>query len=228
MFKASFFSGVKFRFAALAILIGVGLVACDQTTESTEMSLESQDQRISYGIALNMGRRMKAEGVPLDADAFAQGIRDAISGAEAQMTDEEINAEMMAMQEKMQAEQEAEMQAAASGNLEVGQAFLAENASADGVQVTESGLQYRVVKAGTGAKPTSADSVEVHYEGRLINGTVFDSSYSRGQPVTFGVTQVIPGWTEALQLMSEGAEYELTIPSELAYGGRCRWCNRPQ
>ena len=188
MFKASFFSGVKFRFAALAILIGVGLVACDQTTESTEMSLESQDQRISYGIALNMGRRMKAEGVPLDADAFAQGIRDAISGAEAQMTDEEINAEMMAMQEKMQAEQEAEMQAAASGNLEVGQAFLAENASADGVQVTESGLQYRVVKAGTGAKPTSADSVEVHYEGRLINGTVFDSSYSRGQPVTFGVT----------------------------------------
>jgi len=89
MFKASFFSGVKFRFAALAILIGVGLVACDQTTESTEMSLESQDQRISYGIALNMGRRMKAEGVPLDADAFAQGIRDAISGAEAQMTDED-------------------------------------------------------------------------------------------------------------------------------------------
>ena len=221
MFKASFFSGVKFRFAALAILIGVGLVACDQTTESTEMSLESQDQRISYGIALNMGRRMKAEGVPLDADAFAQGIRDAISGAEAQMTDEEINAEMMAMQEKMQAEQEAEMQAAASGNLEVGQAYLAENASADGVQVTESGLQYRVVKAGTGAKPTSADSVEVHYEGRLINGTVFDSSYSRGQPVTFGVTQVIPGWTEALQLMSEGAEYELTIPSELAYGAGC-------
>ena len=90
MFKASFFSGVKFRFAALAILIGVGFVACDQTTESTEMSLESQDQRISYGIALNMGRRMKAEGVPLDADAFAQGIRDAISDAEAQMTDEEI------------------------------------------------------------------------------------------------------------------------------------------
>ena len=218
MLNASFFSRSACKSVALVALMSMGLVACDQTTESTEMSLESQDQRISYGIALNMGRRMKAEGVPLDADAFAQGIRDAISGAEAQMTDEEINAEMMAMQEKMQAEQEAEMQAAASGNLEVGQAFLAENASADGVQVTESGLQYRVVKAGTGAKPTSADSVEWHYEGRLINGTVFDSSYSRGQPVTFGVTQVIPGWTEALQLMSEGAEYELTIPSELAYG----------
>ena len=97
MFKASNFSGVKFRFAALAILIGVGLVACDQTTESTEMSLESQDQRISYGIALNMGRRMKAEGVPLDADAFARGIRDAISGAEAQMTDEEAIVEITAL-----------------------------------------------------------------------------------------------------------------------------------
>lgn len=218
MFKASNFSGVKFRSAALAALIGVGLVACDQPTESTEMSLESQDQRISYGIALNMGRRMKAEGVPLDADAFAEGIRDAISGAEAKMTDEEINAEMMAMQEKMQAEQEAEMQAAASANVEVGQAYLAENAAAEGVQVTASGLQYRVVKEGNGAQPTSADSVQVHYEGRLINGTVFDSSYSRGEPVTFGVTQVIPGWTEALQLMSEGAEYELTIPSDLAYG----------
>ena len=189
MFKASNFSGVKFRSAALAALIGLCLVACDQTTESTDMSLESLDQRISYGIALNMGRRMKAEGVPLDADAFAEGIRDAISGAEAKMTDEEINAEMMAMQEKMQAKQEAEMHAAASANLDVGQAYLAENASAEGVQVTASGLQYRVVKEGTGAKPTSADSVEVHYEGRLINGTVFDSSYSRGQPVTFGVTR---------------------------------------
>ncbi len=218
MFVASIFSGVKFRFVALAALIGVSLVACDQTTESTEMSLESQDQRISYGIALNMGRRMQAEGVPLDADAFAQGIRDAVSGAEAKMTDEEINAEMMAMQEQMQAEQEAEMQAAASANIEAGKAYLADNATAEGVQITDSGLQYRVIKEGDGAQPTAADSVEVHYEGRLINGNVFDSSYSRGQPVTFGVTQVIPGWTEALQLMKEGAEYELTIPSELAYG----------
>ena len=118
----------------------------------------------------------------------------------------------------VKAEQEAEMRAAGDANLEAGIAYLEANAGAEGVQATASGLQYRVVREGTGAKPTSADSVEVHYEGRLINGTVFDSSYSRGQTVTFGVTQVIPGWTEALQLMSEGAEYELTIPSNLAYG----------
>lgn len=182
------------------------------------MSLDSREQRISYGIAMNMGRRMKAEGVPIDADAFAEGLRDALSGAEAKMTDDEINAEMIAMQEQMQAEQEAEMRAAGDANLEAGIAYLEANAGAEGVQTTATGLQYRVVREGTGVKPSSADSVEVHYEGRLINGTVFDSSYSRGQTVTFGVTQVIPGWTEALQLMSEGAEYELTIPSNLAYG----------
>jgi FKBP-type peptidyl-prolyl cis-trans isomerase len=218
MLNARTFSQSTCRSAALITLISIGLVSCDQTTETTEMSLDSQEQRISYGIAMNMGRRMKAEGVPIDADAFAEGLRDALSGAEAKMSDDEINAEMMAMQEQMQAEQEAEMQAASNVNLEAGRAYLAENAGAEGVQTTDSGLQYRVLRAGSGAKPTSADSVEVHYEGRLINGSVFDSSYSRGEPVTFGVTQVIPGWTEALQLMSEGAEYELTIPSELAYG----------
>ena len=125
---------------------------------------------------------------------------------------------MVSKSEKMQAEQEAQIQAAGSVALESGQAYLAENATVEGVQTTASGLQYRIVREGTGAKPTDGDSVEVHYEGRLTDGSVFDSSYSRGEPVTFGVTQVIPGWTEALQLMSEGAEYELTIPSELAYG----------
>lgn len=218
MLNASFFSKSACKIVALAALMSVGLVACDQTAETTEMSLDSQEQRISYGIAMNMGRRMKAEGVPIDADAFAEGLRDALSGAEAKMSDDEINAEMIAMQEQMQAEQEAEMRAAGDANLEAGAAYLEANAGAEGVQTTASGLQYRVVREGTGAKPTSADSVEVHYEGRLIDGTVFDSSYSRGQTVTFGVTQVIPGWTEALQLMSEGAEYELTIPSNLAYG----------
>ena len=218
MLNASLLSRSRSKFVVLTALIGVGLVACNQSAETSEMSLDSQEQRISYGIAMNMGRRMKAEGVPIDADAFAAGIRDALSGAEPMMTDDEISAEMIAMQEQMQAEQEAKMQAASTANLEAGAAYLAENATVEGVQTTASGLQYRVIRDGSGAKPTAADSVEVHYEGRLINGTVFDSSYARGQTVTFGVTQVIPGWTEALQLMSEGAEYELTIPSNLAYG----------
>ena len=211
MLNASFFSKSACKTVALTALMSVGLVACNQTAETSEMSLDSQEQRISYGIAMNMGRRMKAEGVPIDADAFAEGLRDALSGAEAKMTDDEINVEMIAMQEQIQAEQEAEMRAAGDANLEAGVAYLEANAGAEGVQTTASGLQYRVVREGTGAKPTSADSVEVHYEGRLINGTVFDSSYSRGKTVTC-VTQVTR-LTEALQLMSEGAEYELTIPS---------------
>ena len=218
MLNASYFSKSTCKTAALTGLISVGLIACDQTAETAEVSLDSQEQRVSYGIAMNMGRQMKSEGVPIDADAFAEGLRDALSGAEARMTDDEISAEMMVMREQLQAEQNAEMLAAGDANLEAGAAYLEANAGAEGVQTTTSGLQYRVVREGSGAKPTSADSVEVHYEGSLIDGTVFDSSYSRGQTVTFGVTQVIPGWTEALQLMSEGAEYELTIPSDLAYG----------
>ena len=191
MLNASLLSRSRSKFVVLTALIGVGLVACNQSAETSEMSLDSQEQRISYGIAMNMGRRMKAEGVPIDADAFAAGIRDALSGAEPMMTDDEISAEMIAMQEQMQAEQEAKMQAASAANLETGAAYLAENATVEGVQTTASGLQYRVIRDGSGAKPTAADSVEVHYEGRLINGTVFDSSYARGQTVTFGVTQVI-------------------------------------
>lgn len=218
MLKASFFSKFMSNSVAFAALMTIGLVACDQATETTEMSLDSQEQRISYGIAMNMGRRMKSEGIPIDADAFAEGLRDALSDAEAKMTDDEINAEMIAMQEEMQAAQEAEMRAVGDANLETGVAYLEANASAEGVQTTASGLQYRVVREGTGATPNSADSVEVHYEGRTVDGNIFDSSYSRGQTVTFGVTQVIPGWTEALQLMNEGAEYELTIPPNLAYG----------
>jgi len=144
MLNASFFSKSACKTVALAALMSVGLVACDQNAETTEMSLDSQEQRISYGIAMNMGRRMKAEGVPIDTDAFAEGLRDALSGAEAKMTDDEINAEMIAMQEQMQAEQEAEMRAAGDANLEAGIAYLEANAGAEGVQTTSTGLQYRV------------------------------------------------------------------------------------
>ena len=124
---------------------------------------------------------------------------------------------MMAFQEKLQAERDAEQAALSEGNAEAG-AFLAENAQREGVMVTESGLQYEVLQAGDGDSPGLDDQVEVHYRGTLIDGTVNDSSYDRGQTVTFGVTQVIAGWTEALQLMQEGSKYKLYIPSELAYG----------
>ncbi|MEK9543204.1 MAG: FKBP-type peptidyl-prolyl cis-trans isomerase, partial [Luminiphilus sp.] len=162
--------------------------------------------------------RMVADGMTMDVDAYALGMKDAFEGAEPRLTEEEITAEMMAFQERMQAEREAEQELLSAGNAEAGAAFLAENAQREGVVVTDSGLQYEVIEAGTGASPGTDDQVEVHYRGTLIDGTVFDSSYDRGETVTFGVTQVIAGWTEALQLMQEGAKYKLYIPSDLAYG----------
>lgn len=205
-------------FLIAPLFVGV-LSACQQQAPEPEpVTLDTPEKRLSYGIALRMGERMKSDGMSLDVDAYALGMQDAFDGTEAKLTDEEINAEMVAFQEKLEAERNAEREASATANGEAGTAFLAENAKRDGVMVTESGLQYEVIEAGDGNSPTTEDTVEVHYRGTLIDGTEFDSSYSRGQTVSFGVTQVIAGWTEALQLMKEGAKYKLYIPSELAYG----------
>ena len=124
----------------------------------------------------------------------------------------------MAYQQELQQKQEQQLEELAQKNKDAGEAFLAENAEREGVETTESGLQYEVIEEGNGERPTAEDQVEVHYTGELINGEVFDSSRERGQTVTFGLNQVIPGWTEGLQLMSEGARYKLYIPSDLAYG----------
>ena len=203
----------------IAPLFAGALIACqEQAKEPAPVTLDTPEKRLSYGIALRMSERMVADGMVMDVDAYALGMRDAFDGAEARLTDEEINAEMMAFQEKVEAEREAAQAQVSEGNAEAGAAFLAENAQREGIIVTESGLQYEVVTAGEGASPGRDDEVEVHYRGTLIDGTVFDSSYDRGQTVTFGVSQVIPGWTEALQLMKEGAKYNLYIPSDLAYG----------
>lgn len=215
----SFISSRRVATLFIAPLFVGLMVACqEQAKEPEPLSLDTPEKRLSYGIALRMGERMKSDGMSLDVDAYSQGIRDAFEGGEAKLSDEEINAEMMAFQERLQAEQQAAQEEAAAANAQAGAAFLAENATRDSVTVTESGLQYEVVETGEGDKPGLGDTVEVHYRGTLIDGTEFDSSYSRGQTVSFGVTQVIPGWTEALQLMSVGAKYKLYIPSELAYG----------
>jgi FKBP-type peptidyl-prolyl cis-trans isomerase len=215
----SFISSRRVATLFIAPLFAGLIVACqEQAKEPEPLTLDTPEKRLSYGIALRMGERMKSDGMSLDVDAYAQGIRDAFEGADAKLTDEEINAEMMAFQERLQAEQQAAQEAAATANAEAGAAFLAENANREGVTVTDSGLQYEVIEPGEGAKPGLDDTVEVHYRGTWIDGTEFDSSYSRGQTVSFGVTQVIAGWTEALQLMSVGAKYTLYIPSDLAYG----------
>lgn len=202
------------------------LQACNEAPETMETvveapadsTLETGPQRLSYGIAFGMGQRMVAEELPLDVDAFALGLRDALEGNDAKLNQEQVAEEMNAYQQKAQAKQEAAQAAASEGNIAAAAAFLAENATHEGVVVTASGLQYEVVEVGTGAMPGLADTVEVHYRGTLIDGTEFDSSYSRGETVSFGVGQVIPGWTEALQLMPVGSTWKLTIPADLAYG----------
>ena len=173
---------------------------------------------MSYGIGYGLGQRMLADGIPLNSGAFSAGVTDSLDGADPRLTPEEMQAEMQAYQEKAAAEQQATQAALAEANLALAEAFLAENATKEGVVVTDSGLQYEILTAGEGDKPGPEDTVEVHYAGTLVDGTEFDSSYTRGEPVTFGVNQVIPGWTEALQLMPVGSKWKLAIPSELAYG----------
>ena len=208
----------------LALVATVTLQACNQQSApeaadtAATVTLEDSNQRLSYGIAFGLGQRMAADGVPMDVDAFSAGLRDAMEGAEPRMTPEEIQAEMQAYQERAMAEQQAAIAAAGEANLAASEAFLTENAQREGVVVTESGLQYEVIEAGEGASPSADDMVEVHYRGTLVDGTEFDSSYKRGETVSFGVSQVIAGWTEALQLMSPGAKWKLFIPADLAYG----------
>ncbi len=193
-----------------------GLVAgCSNTQEAVkDPTLESTPEKVSYGMGLVLGERMGNDLPDLQMEQFLQGIQHGHAGDEdaKRLTREEIQEALMAAQQELQ------MEELARKNQEAGEAFLAENAGRDGVETTESGLQYEVIEAGDGSQPTAEDQVQVHYTGELINGEVFDSSRERGQPVTFGLNQVIPGWTEGLQLMNEGARYKLYIPSDLAYG----------
>jgi FKBP-type peptidyl-prolyl cis-trans isomerase len=221
MFMMNLMTNRRLPMFLLAPMVAGLLTACQEPQQSEEpktLALDTAEARLSYGVALRMGQRMKSDGMIVDVDAYAAGLRDAMEDSEQKLTDEEIQAEMVAFQERIQAEQEAERERVATENAEKGAAYLEENAKREGVMVTESGLQYEIVEAGEGPHPTTDDSVEVHYEGKLIDGTVFDSSIQRGQTVTFGVTQVIAGWTEALQLMRPGAKFKLHIPPELAYG----------
>lgn len=198
-----------------AVVMSSLLVACGDN--SAEPSLDSEIAKVSYGIGANIGSRF-GEDLPLDVDAFSAGVRDALSGGELKMSDEEIMSTLQAYQQKQMAERQEEAQAVAEKNKADAEAFFAENAAKEGVVTTESGLQYLVVQAGEGESPSVDDVVEVHYEGTLLDGTVFDSSYQRGETVSFPVNGVIPGWTEALQLMKVGAKWKLFIPAELAYG----------
>jgi len=183
-------------------------------------AFKSLKERSSYAIGIDIGRGLKGQGVDIDPQIVARGIGDALAGGKLMMSDKELH-ETLAELQKIVAAQQVDLTARASQkNKKEGEAFLAENKKKDGVQTLASGLQYKVLKTGTGATPTKTDVVTTHYRGTLLDGTEFDSSYARGEPAKFPVGGVIKGWTEALQLMKVGDKWRLFVPSDLAYGER--------
>lgn len=180
---------------------------------------DTLEKKASYSIGVNFVERMTAQGIELDVDAMAHGIKDASAGNKTALTEIEMAESMKAFMQKIQADAAEKQKNAAQANIDIGKDFLKENASKEGVVTTKSGLQYKIIKEGSGATPTLNDTVVTHYKGNVISGKVFDSSYKRNKPATFPVKGVIKGWTEALQLMKVGAKWQLFIPSNLAYGG---------
>jgi FKBP-type peptidyl-prolyl cis-trans isomerase FklB len=207
-------------FFVLFLLMPVVACAAEEAKISPEMKLDTPKSRISYTIGVNIGKDFKTQQMDIDADVLFMGLKDSLAGKELQLTDEEMATEIQTFQQEMQAKITAEREKSVAKNQVEGEAFLAENAKQEGVVVTESGLQYKVLESGEGDSPGPADMATVHYRGTLIDGTQFDSSYDRGQPATFPVGGVIAGWTEALQLMKPGAKWQLVIPAGLAYGER--------
>src|SRR5216117_4506730 len=176
---------------------------------------KDQKDKVSYSLGLNIGFNLGRQNVPINPDALVAGIKDAIAG-KPQLTPDQIKETMTAFEKDMEQKQKT----AADKNASEGTKFLEENKKKEGVKTTSSGMQYKVVKEGTGAQPKATDTVTVNYRGTLINGKEFDSSYKRGQPATFPLNGVIKGWTEGLQLMKTGAKYQLFVPPNLAYGER--------
>lgn len=203
--------------ASQVIGFATALLVSSSVFAQGDLSLESEDEKIAYSIGVNIGQSIAAQGIlnGIDSETFVAGLLDAVSG-EVKMSEQEMIAAIQAFQQREIAAQEA----ALAGNLDASAAFLAENATKEGVVALDSGLQYLVLESGdaAGVSPSASDSVLAHYHGMLTNGSVFDSSVDRGEPATFGLSQVIPGWTEALQLMKVGDKWRLFIPPNLAYG----------
>ncbi len=181
---------------------------------------KTQKDRVSYVIGVDIGTNLKKHSIDVNPDLLFKGIKDGLSGDKLMMSDQEIKETIAAFQKEIQAKQEELSKKMGEKNKKEGEAFLAENKKKDGVVTLPSGLQYKILKKGSGKKPKLTDTVTTHYKGTLIDGTEFDSSYRRNQPVSFPVNGVIAGWTEALQLMEEGAKWQLFIPPHLAYGER--------
>ena len=194
----------------LTLLLGI------VTSAWSAPALQTDRQKYSYGIGVQIASSIKRDGVDIDLPALQQAIDDVMNGTALRLTDDQMREAFMHLQEQKKQEQ----QALADRNLKEGNDFQAKNKKQSGVKTLPSGIQYKVVKAGTGRQPTASDRVTVHYRGTLVDGQEFDSSYSRGEPATFPVNGVIKGWQEVLPLMKEGGHWQVVIPPELAYGDR--------
>ncbi|HEY2614797.1 MAG TPA: FKBP-type peptidyl-prolyl cis-trans isomerase [Chthoniobacterales bacterium] len=198
----------------------VALLAASTGFAQEKTPLKDQKDKVSYSIGLDIGNTFKKQNMDLNPDALFAGLKDALNGKKPLLTEDQIKETMTAFSKEMTDKQVAASKEAAEKNAAAGEKFLTENKSKDGVKTTASGLQYKVLKEGSGASPKETDTVVTNYRGTLIDGTEFDSSYKRGEPASFPVNRVIKGWTEALQLMKPGSKYQLFIPSSLAYGER--------
>ncbi|MBY6285030.1 FKBP-type peptidyl-prolyl cis-trans isomerase [Neisseria subflava] len=225
-----------FKFSALALSALLAMTACNQQKDTAAKdapaasaasnatadasAIGSTAQQASYAMGVDIGRslkQMKDQGTEIDLKVFTEAMEAMFEGKEVKMTEAQAQEVMMKFLQEQQEKAAAKRTEDAKANLEKGEAFLKENATKEGVKTSASGLQYKITKEGEGKKPTKDDMVTVEYEGRLIDGTVFDSSKANGGPVSFPVSQVIPGWTEGIQLLKEGGEATFYIPAKLAY-----------
>ncbi|MCU0235677.1 MAG: FKBP-type peptidyl-prolyl cis-trans isomerase [Acidobacteria bacterium] len=206
---------------ALAFLL-LGLVSCQKAADGPKAlkkeDLDSQKKKVSYAIGLDIGKNFKTRSMDIDYEILFQGLKDSQKTGEPLLNTEEIQKVMSQFQQDMMKADQEKRQGQGQDNKAREEAFLKENAAKPGVKVTASGLQYIVITAGTGPQPKASDTVKVHYRGTLLDGTEFDSSYKRNEPVVFPLSGVIKGWTEALQLMKVGSKYQIFLPSSLAYG----------
>ena len=201
------------------VTLGIGLLTGIAAAQDAP-ALKDQKEKLSYALGMDLGNQFKKQAVEVDADIFVKGLKDSLSGSKTLLTEQEARAAITALQNEIRTKQMAIAKELGEKNKKEGDAFLAENKTREGVVTLDSGLQYKVLQAGEGKKPTVDDTVVCNYRGTLINGTEFDSSYKRNQPATFPVKGVIKGWTEALQLMPAGSRWQLFIPPNLAYGER--------
>ncbi|HTS89311.1 MAG TPA: FKBP-type peptidyl-prolyl cis-trans isomerase [Gemmatimonadales bacterium] len=210
------------RIQALAALVaaGVTVAGCGQPAAGGAVKLASVDDSVSYVIGYKMGENFQKQSMPVKPELIARGLAAGMTGGPAVLSDSVMQSLIMGFQVRMMGIQHQKDSVSGVANLRAGQKFMAENKAKDGVKTTSSGLQYKVLKEGAGPRPKATSQVTVQYKGTLLDGREFDSSYERGQPATFVLNQVIPGWTEGVQLMNVGSKYQFWIPENLAYGAQ--------